>query len=126
MNLGKFVLYTSLGAGIWNAVLATLGYWLSTFVPREDLIKNIEHYNQYLTWFGYGIRIVVVMFYLYTHFKKEKIMKVSPSLLSADFCNLSKDIEMINASEADYLHLDIMDGVFVPNISFRLRCCQEF
>ena len=45
-------------------------------------------------------------------------MKVSPSLLSADFCNLSKDIEMINASEADYLHLDIMDGVFVPNISF--------
>lgn len=45
-------------------------------------------------------------------------MKVSPSLLSADFCNLAKDIEMINASEADYLHLDIMDGVFVPNISF--------
>lgn len=45
-------------------------------------------------------------------------MLVSPSLLSADFCNLSKDIDMINNSEADYLHLDIMDGVFVPNISF--------
>ena len=45
-------------------------------------------------------------------------MLVSPSLLSADFCNLSKDIDMINESEADYLHLDIMDGVFVPNISF--------
>lgn len=45
-------------------------------------------------------------------------MIVSPSLLSADFCNLSKDIEMINRSEADLLHLDIMDGVFVPNISF--------
>lgn len=45
-------------------------------------------------------------------------MKVSPSLLSADFANLTPDIEMINASEADYLHLDIMDGVFVPNISF--------
>lgn len=44
--------------------------------------------------------------------------KVSPSLLSADFANLGKDIEMINRSEADYLHLDIMDGVFVPNISF--------
>lgn len=44
--------------------------------------------------------------------------KVSPSLLSADFANLGKDIEMINQSEADYLHLDIMDGVFVPNISF--------
>lgn len=45
-------------------------------------------------------------------------MLVSPSLLSADFANLAKDIEMINASDADYLHLDIMDGVFVPNISF--------
>lgn len=44
--------------------------------------------------------------------------KVSPSLLSADFARLGKDIEMINKSEADYLHLDIMDGVFVPNISF--------
>ena len=45
-------------------------------------------------------------------------MKVSPSLLSADFANLSKDIDMINSSECDLLHLDVMDGVFVPNISF--------
>lgn len=44
--------------------------------------------------------------------------QVAPSLLSADFGNLRKDIEMINQSEADWLHLDIMDGVFVPNISF--------
>ncbi len=45
-------------------------------------------------------------------------MIVSPSLLSADFCHLSEDIDMINNSEAELLHLDIMDGVFVPNISF--------
>ncbi|MBD5192511.1 MAG: ribulose-phosphate 3-epimerase [Bacteroidales bacterium] len=45
-------------------------------------------------------------------------MKIAPSLLSADFANLQHDIEMINNSEADYLHLDVMDGVFVPNISF--------
>lgn len=45
-------------------------------------------------------------------------MIVSPSLLSADFANLSRDIDMINDSDADMLHLDVMDGVFVPNISF--------
>ena len=44
--------------------------------------------------------------------------KIAPSLLSADFLRLQQDIEMINNSEADWLHLDIMDGVFVPNISF--------
>lgn len=42
---------------------------------------------------------------------------IAPSLLSADFANLSKDIQMINTSNADWFHIDIMDGVFVPNIS---------
>lgn len=43
---------------------------------------------------------------------------IAPSVLSADFANLQRDIEMINNSEADWFHVDIMDGVFVPNISF--------
>ena len=45
-------------------------------------------------------------------------MLVSPSLLSADFGNLERDVKMINATDATYIHIDIMDGVFVPNISF--------
>lgn len=47
-----------------------------------------------------------------------KKMIVSPSLLSADFGNLQRDCEMLNRSQADWMHVDVMDGVFVPNISF--------
>ena len=43
---------------------------------------------------------------------------LAPSILAADFANLERDIQLINASEADWFHLDVMDGVFVPNISF--------
>ena len=49
---------------------------------------------------------------------------VAPSMLSADFANLQRDTDMINNSQADWLHLDIMDGLFVPNISFGIPVVQ--
>ena len=49
---------------------------------------------------------------------------IAPSLLSSDFLNLGKDVEMINRSDADWFHCDVMDGVFVPNISFGIPVIQ--
>lgn len=49
---------------------------------------------------------------------------IAPSILAADFANLQRDVEMLNNSAADYIHIDVMDGVFVPNISFGLPVCE--
>ena len=51
--------------------------------------------------------------------------KISPSILAADFGNLQRDCEMVNRSEADWFHLDIMDGVFVPNISYGMPIIKK-
>ncbi|TSE03596.1 MULTISPECIES: ribulose-phosphate 3-epimerase [Aquimarina] len=51
--------------------------------------------------------------------------RIAPSVLAADFANLQRDVEMINNSEADWFHIDIMDGVFVPNISFGMPVLRD-
>jgi ribulose-phosphate 3-epimerase len=49
---------------------------------------------------------------------------IAPSILAADFANLQRDVEMLNSSDADWIHVDIMDGAFVPNISFGIPVCE--
>ena len=49
---------------------------------------------------------------------------IAPSVLAADFANLQRDVEMLNESQADWIHVDVMDGMFVPNISFGLPVCD--
>lgn len=62
MQIGKFMLFTTLGAGIWNAVLATLGWWLGTIYGPQQLVGQIEHYNSYLTIAGFGLLGVCVLY----------------------------------------------------------------
>lgn len=72
MNFGKFCLFTTLGAGIWNAVLCWLGWFLARFVSKEDLFQKIEEYNQYLSWAGYALGAFCLLFILYQLFKPKK------------------------------------------------------
>ena len=64
MNIGVFALFTALGAGIWNIILAGLGYWLSLHVSREELFDAVEKYNSYLTYAGYAIGVFCVAYIL--------------------------------------------------------------
>lgn len=71
MSLVKFCVFTALGAGIWNVVLALLGYWLSLFVPETELFDQIDHYNKYLTYAGYALAGVILIYIMYHVFKKK-------------------------------------------------------
>ncbi len=72
MNVGKFVIFTGLGAMTWNIVLAALGWWLGKLVPREQLYAKVEEYNEYLTYIGLGIGVVCVCIILWNAFKPRK------------------------------------------------------
>lgn len=70
MNIWVFVLFTGLGAMAWNAVLAFLGWWLARTVALDDLFKQVEQYNSYLTYAGLALGVLCVVFILYKAFKR--------------------------------------------------------
>lgn len=72
MNIGVFTIYTTLGALIWNAILGSLGFWLAQTVTPEDLFAKVEEYNKYLTWGGYGLLVLIILFLLWNAFKPKK------------------------------------------------------
>lgn len=72
MNIGVFAIFTTLGALVWNAILAGLGYWLSLYVSPDELFEKVEQYNGYLTYAGYLLFAVCVLYILYNAFIKKR------------------------------------------------------
>lgn len=72
MNIFVFAIFTFLGALVWNSVLGALGYWLSKFVQPDQLFDKVEQYNSYLTWIGYGIALICILFIAWNLFKPSK------------------------------------------------------
>ncbi|MEG0011440.1 MAG: DedA family protein [Muribaculaceae bacterium] len=77
MNLLSFITYTTLGAALWNAILAALGFWLSTFIKEDELFNKVEYYNHYLTMAGYALGVVVVLFIVYHILIKKKTVSTN-------------------------------------------------
>lgn len=71
MNVGQFAIFTTLGALVWNGILAALGYWLAQAVPLDMLFQKVEEYNRYLTWAGYGIAVLCLIIILWNAFGKK-------------------------------------------------------
>lgn len=72
MNLGQFTLFTSLGALLWNSALGFVGWLLSRSVAPAQLFEKVEEYNKYLTWCGYGILLICVVYILWQFFRKKE------------------------------------------------------
>ena len=75
MNFWKFLLYTTLGAGCWNCILAGLGWWFHSFVPEEQLTEQIEYYSEYIKYAIIIAVMVAIIYFLIKHYftkNKEK------------------------------------------------------
>jgi membrane protein DedA with SNARE-associated domain len=69
MSIVSFSIFTSLGALLWNTILAILGWQLSLHVSQQQLFESVEQYNRYLTWGGYGLLLICVIYIIYNAFK---------------------------------------------------------
>lgn len=70
LNIAKFLLYTTLGAAIWNTILTALGWYVSTLVPKDQMMTTIKQYNSELTWIMLGMGVLVVLYLCYKGWKK--------------------------------------------------------
>ncbi|MDE6396950.1 MAG: DedA family protein, partial [Muribaculaceae bacterium] len=75
MNIVKFIVFTSLGAVVWNGILGALGYWLGRTVPLQALQSTIEKYNGYLSIAGVVLLLVCVAYVVYKSVKKHEVTK---------------------------------------------------
>ena len=71
MNFGKFILYTTIGAGIWNCILAALGWWLHSFVPEEELHDKLIEYGDYIKYTILGLVAVAVLYFIIKYLLKK-------------------------------------------------------
>ena len=72
MNVFQFAIFTFLGALVWNSVLGALGFWLAETVSPDQLFDKVEEYNRYLTWAGYILAGICLIFILFNAFKTRK------------------------------------------------------
>lgn len=77
MNVGAFCIFTALGAAVWNAVLAGLGWWLGQKVTVKALFDQVEKYNDYLTYVGAGIGVICILVIVYNVISKRHAKKDS-------------------------------------------------
>lgn len=72
MNVAQFAFFTFLGALLWNSILGALGYWLSLTIDPQVLFDKVEMYNSYLSWAGYGLGAVCVLYIVWNAFRSKK------------------------------------------------------
>ena len=75
MTYWKFLLYTTIGAGVWNCILAALGWYLHSVVPEDQLEAKLEEYGDYIKWGILAIVLLIIVFFVVRHFWKGKKVK---------------------------------------------------